>query len=53
MQELELDYYEERYKKLYPNGMTQEEIDEANATMWQKCYPTREMQEEAEEQDKQ
>lgn len=49
----ELDYYEQRYNELYPNGVTQEETDEANAQMWKNCYPTQQMQREAEEQDKQ
>jgi hypothetical protein len=33
---------------MLPNGLTQQETEEANATMWQNCYPTREMRDEDE-----
>jgi len=49
MQELELDYWERRYDELFPNGLTQQETDEANANMWRNAYPTEEMAQENEE----
>lgn len=56
IQRQDLGYWgniEKRFRELYPNGMTQEEIDAANAEMWRNAYPTLEMslEDEQEQQD--
>jgi len=43
-----LDYWEQRYDELFPNGLTFEEAEEANNNMWHNAYLTREMAEEDE-----
>lgn len=53
IQRQDLDYWEnveQRFKELYPNGMTQEEIDQANEVIWRHAYPTKQMMEEDEQQ---
>jgi hypothetical protein len=47
-----LDDWEQRFRELFPNGLTQEEIDEANAVIWKHTYPTKEMAEDDEEETK-
>ena len=46
------DYWSHRCDELFPNGLTQEQIDEANAQMWKGAYPTLEMAQEQEEQER-
>ncbi len=31
---MELDYWEARFNELFPDGLTQEQIEEANREMW-------------------
>lgn len=53
IQRQDLKYWqsiEARFAALYPNGMTQQEIDEANAEMWKDCYPTWQMSQEDEQE---
>jgi hypothetical protein len=42
------DYWSRRYDELLPNGLTPQETDEANAEIWQNCYPTLDMQRDSE-----
>lgn len=53
MKRQDLDYWqsvEQQFAKLYPNGMTQEQIDDANQEMWRNAYPTLEMAVEDEQE---
>ena len=45
-QDQNLDDWEQRYDELFPNGLTQEEVEEANREMWENAYPTQDMQED-------
>jgi len=43
-----LDYWEDRYNQLFPDGLTFEQTEQANSEIWWNCYPTHEMAEEDE-----
>ena len=54
IQRQDLDYWqipvEERFNELFPEGLTQEQVDEASREMWRNCYPTFEMSLEEEQE---
>jgi hypothetical protein len=41
-----LDYWDRRFDKLFPDGLTFEQTEQANSEIWQNVYPTREMAED-------
>jgi len=54
MERQDLAYWEnmeQRFRELFPNGLTQDEIDKANEVIWKHAYPTKQMADEQEEQE--